>query len=169
VPPRVFWRRHDVEADHLQAPRSNQDAQRVLVSAIMCVCVCTPPARDSSTGTCARQRTPRTLSERHTFCAPRSTSISTRRMPTKPVPPVTTHTLGTGGCDFCRPRGRRVSADETRGQHSTKAQGKKSGYKTAKAPLRPGAAARNWTAQTLPPSPRTRTTLWGNLMNYKRA
>ena len=32
-----------------------------------------------------------------TFLAPRSTSISTSRCPTKPVPPVTTQTFGTGG------------------------------------------------------------------------
>ena len=37
------------------------------------------------------------MSREMTFLAPRSTSISTSRCPTKPVPPVTTHTFGTGG------------------------------------------------------------------------
>ena len=41
-----------------------------------------------------------TMSKLMTLSAPRSTSISTRRSPTKPVPPVTTQRFGTGGCAF---------------------------------------------------------------------
>ena len=37
------------------------------------------------------------MSRETTFLAPRSTNISTNRCPTKPVPPVTTQTFGTGG------------------------------------------------------------------------
>ena len=40
------------------------------------------------------------MSREMTFLAPRSTSISTSRCPTKPVPPVTTQTFGTGGRGF---------------------------------------------------------------------
>ena len=37
-----------------------------------------------------------------TFFAPRSTSISTSRAPTKPVPPVMAQIFGTGGCSPLR-------------------------------------------------------------------
>ena len=59
------------------------------------------PTVYSIRGSCQHNGPGGTTSSTRTFLAPRSTSISTRRLPTKPVPPVTTHTAGTGG-NFCR-------------------------------------------------------------------